>query len=87
MKWFVVEKPISPVRIVRVSKPENFKSCRNLGFPYAHLLNANSLLQCINGDMGRGRVDVGQVLTHGDAHAPQLHEEEGHKSVGGCSSG
>jgi hypothetical protein len=79
VKWFVSGKPNSSVRIVRVSNPDNFKSCWSLGYLGTHPLNANSLLQCINADTGRGRVGVDQVLTTWDAHAPLLHEGEGHK--------
>ena len=72
-------KPNSSVRIVRVSNPDSFKSCRSFGYLDARLLNANSLLRCINADEGRDRVCVDEVLTTEDAHALPLRAGEGHK--------
>jgi hypothetical protein len=73
VKCFYLGKPNSSVRIVRVSYPNNFKSCRGLSCLNAYPVRSGNLLQRIitNGDHDRAYVDM--VSINEDAHAPRQH--------------
>jgi hypothetical protein len=71
VKCFYLGKPNSSVRIVRVSYPNKFKSCRGFSCLNAYLVRLSNLLQRINANGDHGRAYVDLVSIDEDAHVPR----------------